>query len=69
MFAAFEDNMYIVYKEILDAAVGEVLMCVREPHNALYLYAVSVNKAGTVIGHLPRKLSRRVCTLFCVEGV
>ena len=34
MFAAFEDTMYI-YKEIWEAAVGEVLMCVREPHNAL----------------------------------
>ena len=44
-------------------------MCAREPHNTLDRYAVSVNKAGTVIGHLPRKLSRRVCSFFCVEGV
>ena len=42
-------------------------MCAREPHNALDRYAVSVTKAGTVIGHLPRKLSR-VCSLFGVEG-
>ena len=59
---------YHVYKEILETAVGEVLLCTREPHNALDRYAVPMNKAGTVIGHLPRKLSR-VCSLFCVEGV
>ena len=52
VFAAFEDP----YCEIWEAAVGEVLMCVREPHNALDRYAVSVNKVGTVIGHLPRRL-------------
>ena len=54
---------YHVYKEILEAAVGEVLMCTREPYNALDRYTVSVNKAGTVIGHLPRKLTR-LCSLF-----
>ena len=35
MFAAFEDTMPVC-KEILEAAVGEVLMCTREPHNAIY---------------------------------
>ena len=46
---------YHVYKEIWEAAAGEVLMCEREPHNALDRYAVAVKKTGTIIGHLPRK--------------
>ena len=56
-----------MYKEIWEAAAGEVLMCEREPHNALDRYAVAVKKTGTIIGHLPRKLSR-VCSLFLRRG-
>ena len=66
MFDSYEDHDH-VYKEIWEAAVGEVLMCTREPLIALYRYAVSVNKAGTVIGHLSRKLSL-VCSLFLRRG-
>ena len=53
---------YHVYKDIWVAAVGEVLQCEREPSNASDRYAVAV-KDRTVIGHLPRKVSR-VCLLF-----
>ena len=55
-------------KEIWEAAVGEVLMCAREPHNALDRYAVSVNKAGTVIvpSYIPRKLSM-LCCVHCLN--
>ena len=56
-----------MYKEIWEAAVGEVLMCEREPHNVQDRCAVAVKKAGTVIGHLPQKLSR-VCSLFLRQG-
>ena len=35
-----------MYKEIWEAAAGEVLMCEREPHNALDRYAVAVKKNG-----------------------
>ena len=49
------------------AAVGEVIACEREPRNTQDRYAVAVKKDGTVIGHLPRKLSR-VCSLFVRTG-
>ena len=38
-------------------------MCEREPRNSTDRYAVAVKKDGTIIGHLPRKISR-VCSLF-----
>ncbi len=58
---------YHVFKEKWEAAAGEVLMCEREPHNARDRYAVTVKKTRTVIGHLPRKLSR-VCSLSLRRG-
>ena len=58
---------YHVYDEIWEAAVGEMLVCVREPRNAHDRYAVAVEKDGTVIGHLPKKVSR-VCALFLKRG-
>ena len=44
---------YHVYKEIWAAALGEQLVCEREPYNR---YAVAVVKNRTVIGHLPRTI-------------
>ena len=41
--------------------------CEREPRNAKDGYAVAVKKDRTVIGHLPRKVSR-VCSLFLRRG-
>ena len=58
---------YHVYKEIWEAATGEVLICERELHNSRDRYAVAVKRMGTIIGHLPRKLSR-VCSLFLRRG-
>lgn len=56
-----------VYRDIWEAAVGEVLDCEREPGNAKDRYAVAVKKEATVIGHLPKKISR-VCSLFLRRG-
>ena len=56
-----------MYKEILEAAVGEELVCVREPHNSHNHYAVAVKREDVLIGHLPRKLSR-LCSLFLRRG-
>ena len=58
---------YHVYKEIWEAAVSEILMCERESRNAADKYAVAVKKDRTIIGHLPRKVSR-VCSLFLWRG-
>ena len=43
---------YHVYKTIWGAAVGEVLICRREPTNSADRYAVAVLKEQTIIGHL-----------------
>ena len=58
---------YHVYKAIWTASVGEPLICERVPENASDRYAVAVKKEGTIIGHLPRKVSR-VCSLFLRRG-
>ena len=58
---------YHVYKDVWEAAIGEVLVCHREPTNATDRYAVAVTKAATIIGHLPRKLSK-VWSLFLRRG-
>ena len=50
-------------KEIWEAATGEILIC----DDGRDRYAVAVKKSGTIIGHLPRKLSR-VCLLFLRRG-
>ena len=51
---------YHIYKEIWDAAIGEHLACERENSNNHDCYAVAVTKDRTIVGHLPRKVSR-VC--------
>ena len=58
---------YHIYKEIWEAATGEVLTCEREPLNPKDRYTVAVKKGGTVVGHLPRKISR-ICSLFLRRG-
>ena len=58
---------YHVYKDVWDAAIGEVLVCEPEPRNAEDRYAVAVKKDETIVGHLPRNLSR-VCSLFIRRG-
>ena len=54
---------YHIYKEVWAAAVGEVLICEREPDNTLDRYTVAVKRKGTIVGHLPRKITR-MCSLF-----
>ena len=59
---------YHVYKQIWNATIGEKLVCVIDPSNSHNNYAAAVEKDGTVIVHLPRKVSR-VSTLFLERGV
>lgn len=58
---------YQIYKSIWTAIVGEQLACQREPTNIHDRYAVAVIKSDTIIGHLPRKVSK-VCSLFLRRG-
>ena len=58
---------YHVYKDIWVAHVGEVLPCCRETSNRHNPFAVSVKKNGTIVGHVPRKIST-LCSLFLRKG-
>ena len=58
---------YHVYHHIWAAAVGEELICEREPTNDKDRYAVAVLKDGSIVGHLPKRISR-VCSLFLLRG-
>ena len=58
---------YHRYRELWDAVVGEELGCQRERGNATDMYAVAVIKDSTIVGHLPRKISK-ICALFIRRG-
>lgn len=58
---------YHVYKDIWEAAIGEELLCERETRNTKDRYAVAVKKDGTVVGHVPRKISH-LCSIFLRRG-
>ena len=51
---------YHVYKAVWKAVLGESLVCEGDPKNASICYGC---EKGTMIGHLPRKVSQ-VCFLF-----
>ena len=58
---------YHIYQEVWTAAVGEELVCEREPHNSHHCYSVALKRMEIIIGHLPRKLSKQ-CSLFLRRG-
>ena len=52
-----------VFKRTWTPSVGEELSCKRESGNNKDPYAVAVMRRGTVVGHVPRKISA-ACFLF-----
>ena len=56
-----------MYKNVWSPTINEELECRREPSNATDRYAVSVMNGGTIVGHLPKNISR-VCSLFLRRG-
>lgn len=56
-----------VYKDRWNPVLGENLSCQRELSNGHDLFAVAVLKNGTIIRHLPRKISS-ICSLFISKG-
>lgn len=63
---------YHVYKDIWEAAEGEVLPCSRELHNLRDPFAVAIKKDDIIVGHVPRIISatcssflRRTGTITC----
>ena len=55
-----------VFTVFTEAALGEELMCEREPHNQRDHYAVAVKNGtwGAVVGHFTKKNSNSVFTVF-----
>ena len=56
-----------VYKSVWHPTIGEELDCRREVTNPSDRYAVAVVKDGTIVGHLPKKLSR-LFSIFLRSG-
>ena len=52
-----------IYYPVWTSYVGEQLVCVREPLNSVDRFAVAVKKDDSVVGHLPKKISK-ICSLF-----
>ena len=57
-----------IYKKHMESAVGEVLVCEREPHNAAYRYSIAITKGGVVVDIYPENYRNCVCS-FCDEVV
>ena len=53
---------YHIYQEIWEASCGQTFLCLQEEGNAFDPFAVSVVRAGDIIGHVP-KISA-ACSLF-----
>ena len=47
-----------IYKETWTPSVGEVLLVQQEPENPHDRRAVCILKSSTIVGHVPRELSR-----------
>ena len=58
---------YYEYRSTWEAAFGELLSCQRETGNSYDSFAVGVMKNGSIVGHIPRKLSA-VCAMFLQQG-
>ena len=53
---------YQVYQDVWEEAIGEILICEREPNtnNSQDRYTVAVKKEGSIVDQLPNNVSR-VC--------
>ena len=58
---------YRVYQNDWIPVLGEVLQCSREVSNVHDLFVVKITKDGTIVGHLPKKISS-TCSLFIRKG-
>ena len=58
---------YHVYRSIWTPTLGDIHPCVRETTNRHDPFAVKVLETGTIVGHLPKKISS-ACSLFLRRG-
>ena len=54
---------YHIYQEIWEASCGQTFPCLWEEGNPFDLFAMSAVRAGSIIGHMPKKISA-ACSLF-----
>ena len=57
-----------IYKEVWKLIVGERLLIMNEVGNAQDRIAVSVQKEGPIVGHVPRQISRIIFYFLRREG-
>ena len=57
-----------VYKAIWSPETGEVLQVLPENNNEYDLHAVSVLKNGSIVGHVPRELSKIIKFFLATSG-
>ena len=57
-----------VYKDVWNPTVGEELEACREPENAHDRHAVTLKKAGEIIGHVPHELCKIMYTFTGYSG-
>ena len=57
-----------VYKGIWSPFIEEEMLCEVEPDNIHDKYAIKVLKDNTVVGHVPRELSRYCCLILNSGG-
>ena len=56
-----------IYKTVWTPVIDEMLQVAQEDTNEHDEYPVAITKAGYIIGHVPRELSR-ICTFFLMHG-
>ena len=56
-----------IYKSVWTPSIGEILEVEREPDNIHDVHALSVQKTGNIVGHIPREVSR-VFSAFLLSG-
>ena len=58
-----------MYKDIWATVVGEELPCQRKDGNRADPFAVAVVRGEAIFGHVPKKISLSVCSLYlCWDG-
>ena len=57
-----------MYKGIWSPFIEEEMLCEVEPDNIHDKYAIKVLKDNTVVGHVPRELSRYCCLILNSGG-
>ena len=58
LFVNYVVRGHHVYKDVWTPFIGEELMVLREPENEYDCFAVAITLDGSVVGRVPKELSR-----------